>query len=115
MLFKLRRVRRSSRFSSRMRTTSRQRREYAATVYSMAVIQAVLAVTLFVAGVKAWQAVSAHGSDLPLAMKLALPIVFTGGALLAARAAVGSVRSAREMRLSRPKDEARDRDHPPND
>jgi len=97
MLLKQRKVR-ESRFSSRMRSTSRQRQEYAATVYSMAIIQAILAVTMFIAGIRAWQAVSAHGSDLPLFAKLVMPIVFIAASLLAARACFRSVQSARDLR-----------------
>jgi len=97
MLLKQRKVR-ESRFSSRMRSTSRQRQEYAATIYSMAVIQAILAVTMLLAGIRSWQAVSAHGNDLPLVAKLVLPVVFTGAALLAARACWRSIQSARELR-----------------
>lgn len=97
MLLKQRKVR-ESRFRSRMRTSSRQRQEYAATVYSMAIIQAILSITLFVAGIRAWQAVSAHGNDLPLVAKLVMPVVFTAAAMLAARACWRSVQSARDMR-----------------
>jgi hypothetical protein len=81
-----------------MRSSSRQRQEYAATVYSMAIIQAILGVTLFLAGVRAWQAVSAHGNDLPLVAKLVMPVVFIAASLLALRACWRSIQSAREMR-----------------
>jgi len=110
MLLKTRKVR-QSRFSSRMRSTSRQRQEYAATVYSMAIIQAILAVTMFIAGIRAWQAVSAHGNDLPLFAKLVLPIVFIAASLMAVRACFRSVQSARDLK---PRAHSLDSD-PPDD
>ena len=97
MLLKTRKVR-QSRFSSRIRGSSRQRQEYAASVYAMAVIQTILSGTMFLAGIRSWQAVSAHGSDLPLVAKLVMPVVFIAASLLAARAAFGSIRTARDLR-----------------
>jgi hypothetical protein len=103
MLLKQRKVR-ESRFRSRMRSNSRQRQEYTATVYSMAIIQAILAATMFLAGIRAWQAVSAHGNDLPLFAKLVMPVVFIAASLMAVRACFRSVQSARDLR---PRDHSR--------
>jgi hypothetical protein len=110
VLFKQRQVRRSSKFSSRMRGSSRQRREYAATVYSTAFIQVILAVTLIVAGIRSYQAVSAHGDTLPLPLKLALPVVFVVAGLISARSALRNVRSAHSMFSRRPARDDRDED-----
>jgi len=108
MLLKQRKVR-QSRFSSRIRGSSRQRQEYAASVYAMAVIQTILAGTMFLAGVRSWQAVSAHGSDLPLMAKLVMPVVFIAAALLAARASFRSIQAARALQ---PRHRSPDRDTP---
>lgn len=101
MLIKPRQVRRSSKFTSRLKTGSRQRQEYAASTYSMAFIQALLTFGLAVAGVRAYQAVDAQASQVSLMMKLAMPAVFFAGALLVLRACVKNVKAVREMSRSR--------------
>jgi formate/nitrite transporter FocA (FNT family) len=96
MLIKPRRVRHSSKFTSRMQTGARQRREYAASAYSMAAIKAMLAVAMITAGIRAYQAIEAQSSaSLPL--KLALPVVFIAGALLVLRSCVKNIREVREI------------------
>lgn len=97
MLIKPRQVRRSSKFTSRLKTGSRQRQEYAASVYSMAAIQAILAVVMITAGIKGYQAVDVQAGHLSLPAKLALPLVFMAGAALAIRACVKNVRAVREL------------------
>jgi len=99
VLFKTRKVR-QSKFSSRIRSDVRSRREYAATVYSTAFIQGLLACALVVAAIRSYQAVSVH-AGVPLIMRLALPIVFAIGALLMGRAAARNVASARAMPVQR--------------
>ena len=112
MLFKTRKVRHSGRFSSRIRSGSRQRREYAATVYSTAVIQFILACTLLVAAWRSYQAIFAHASGVPVALKLALPLVFAAGALLVGRSAARNIGSARSMRHQGRDRESDDPDSP---
>lgn len=102
MLFRQRHVRRSK-FTSRMRTGSRQRQEYAAAVYTMAVIQGLLTTALFLGAIRSYQAVDVHTTDLPIAMKLALPLFFFGAGLLSARSCWSNVRAAREHWVHRPK------------
>lgn len=97
MLIKPRQVRRSSKFTSRLKTGSRQRQEYAASVYSMAAIQAILAVVMIVAGVKGYQAVDVQAGHLSLPVKLALPVVFGLGALLALRACFKNICAVKEI------------------
>jgi hypothetical protein len=97
MIIKPRQVRRSSKFTSRLKTGSRQRQEYAASVYSMAAIQAVLAVVMILAGIKGYQAVHVQAGHLSLPVKLALPLVFTAGALLSLRACIKNVRAVRQL------------------
>jgi hypothetical protein len=97
MLIKPRRVRHSSKFSSRLRTGARQRREYAASVYSMAVVKALLAVAMVAAGIRAYQAIDAQTSHISLPLKLALPVVFIAGALFVFRSCVKNIRAVREI------------------
>ena len=97
MLIKPRQVRRSSKFTSKLKTGSRQRQEYAASVYSMAAIQAILAVVMIVAGIKGYEAVDVQAGHLSLPVKLALPVVFGLGAILSLRACLKNVRAVREL------------------
>ena len=112
MLFKTRKVRHSGKFSSRIRSGSRQRREYAATVYSTAMIQLILACTLLVAAWRSYQAIFAHGEGVPIAFKLALPLVFAAGGLLVGRSAARNIGSARAMRHQERDRESEDPDPP---
>jgi hypothetical protein len=97
MLIRPRKVRRSKKFTSRLQTGSRQRREYAASTWSMAVIKAMLAVALFAAGIRAYQAISAQTSTISLPVKLAVPLVFVVGAVIVGRSCVNNIRSVREF------------------
>lgn len=99
MLFKQRNVR-QSKFSSRIRSSSRTRREYVATVYSTVLVQVILAATLLLAAVRSYQAVAAHGG-ISVLMTFALPAVFTAGALLVGRSAARNIARARWMRHER--------------
>lgn len=115
MLIKPRRVRHSDKFSSRMRTGSRQRQEYAASVYAMAIVQAGLAVALIVAAIQAYNAVAAHKTDASITLKFVLPVVFVAGALLSLRASFRNIQAARAIwrERKRPRSEAPpDKDHP---
>jgi len=107
-LFRHRQVR-PSRFSSRLRHSSRQRREYAASVYSMALIQFLLAGSFALAAVRSFQAIQAHGGAVPLAARLVMPVAFLGAAVFSLRAAVGNARGARELWRSRHRNEAETR------
>jgi ABC-type siderophore export system fused ATPase/permease subunit len=97
MLIKPRQVRRSSKFTSRLKTGSRQRREYAASTVTMAAVEAILAVVMIVAGVRAFQAIHAQAPSLSFAVKLALPLLFLLGSLLSIRACIKNVRAVREL------------------
>jgi len=97
MLIRPRQPRRSSRFSSRFRTESRKRQEYAATVYTMAVVKGGLAIVLALAALQAYRAFDVHAADLPLPLKLALPAVLVVGALFSARASVRNFQEGREI------------------
>ena len=109
VLIKPRRIRHSSKFSSRIRGASRQRQEYAASVYSMAIVQAILSVALALAGIRAYQAIDAHMDGIPIAAKVVLPVVLMAGAFMTGRACVRNFGSAREMwrtrKRSRPEPE----------
>ncbi len=97
MFIRPRKVRRSKKFTSRLQTSSRQRREYAASTWSMAIIKAMLAVALFAAGIRAYQAINAQTSTISLPVKLAVPVVFLLGAVVVARSCVNNIRSVREF------------------
>jgi ABC-type nickel/cobalt efflux system permease component RcnA len=100
MLIKPREVRRSTRFHSRLRSQSRRRQEHAASILSTAIVQGALAVSLLLAAVKAYQAVSAQADSIGIMMKLALPLAFTLGGLWCARLCFRNLRSGRETWLS---------------
>ena len=97
MFIRPRQVRRSKKFTSRLQTGSRQRREYAASTLSMAVIKGILAVALVAAGIRAFQAINAQTSTISLPVKLAVPFVFVVGALVVARSCVNNIRAVREF------------------
>lgn len=107
MLIKPRRVRRSSKFTSKLQTGSRQRREFAASVYSMAAVKAILAIAMVVLSVRAYQMMDAHRGEMSLVLKLALPAVILLAALLVFRSCVKNVQSVRE--ISQYKRSTRDR------
>lgn len=97
MLIKPRKVRRSDRFQSRLRSQSRQRQEYAASIMSTAIVQLALAVALALAAVKSYHAVTAQAASVGILVRLALPIMFVIGALWCLRLAVKNFRSGREV------------------
>ncbi|MCK4774497.1 MAG: hypothetical protein KAT30_06915 [Candidatus Krumholzibacteria bacterium] len=97
MFINPRQVRRSSKFTSRLQTGVRQRREYAASVYSMSVIKAILVIAMVLAGIRAFQAIDAQTSAVSLPIKLAVPLVFIAGAVLVLRSCVKNLRSVREI------------------
>lgn len=96
MFIKPRQVRRSDRFQSRLRSQSRQRQEYAASIMSTAVVQAALAISLALAAVKAYNAVSAQAASVGILLRLALPVIFLLGGLWCARLAVKNFGAGRE-------------------
>jgi len=97
MLIRPRQIRRSKKFTTRLQSGARQRREYAATTYSMAAVKALLAGFLLVLAVKVYQAFAVGASSVPLTLRLAVPILIVAGALLVARSCVNSIRSVREF------------------
>ena len=97
MLIRPRQVRRSKKFTTRLQSGARQRREFAATAYSMAVVKALLTGFLVVLAVRVHQAFAAQASSVSLALRLALPLLIIAGALLVARSCVNNIRSVREF------------------
>ncbi len=103
MLIKPRKIRRSSKFSSRLKTGLRQRREFAASVYSMAAVKAILSAAMVVLAVRAYQMMDAHPSNMSFLLKISLPAVIVLAALLVLRSCVKNVQSVREIsQYSRP-------------
>lgn len=106
MLIKPRQVRRSTRFESRLRSQSRHRQEYAASILSTAIVQGALSVSLFLAAVKAYQAISAKAEGVGFMLKMVLPLAFTLGGLWCARLCIKNLRAGRETwRAARKKPE----------
>lgn len=97
MLVNPRRNRRSLRFGSRLRDEGHRRHQHVAAAYSTAIVEGVLAVALIVAALRAHQAVQARASGIPLAARLALPVLFVLGALFAVRSCVKNIQSVREF------------------
>jgi len=97
MLIKLRRVRHSSKFTSRLQTGARQRREYTASIYSMAAVKAILAIAMVAAGAMAYRAINVQTSTISLPVKLLVPLLFVAGALLVFRSCVKNIREVREI------------------
>ena len=97
MLIRPRQIRRSKKFTTRLQSGARQRREFAATGYSMAVVKALLAGFLVVLAVKVYQAFAVGASSVSLTLRLSVPILIIAGALLVARSCVNNVRSVREF------------------
>lgn len=101
MFIRPRHVRRSSKFTSKLRSSSRRRQEYAASLLSMAVVQGFLAIALELAAVRSFQAVHKQAGDLPLWILLIMPIAFGLAGLVALRACVRNARAWREVWSSR--------------
>ncbi len=101
MLIRPRKVRRSSKFGSRIKAGSVRRQEYAASLYSSAVIQVILALTLIIAGVRAFQAIDTHYPNLNPAVKLVMPVLFTLGGVFALFRARRNFLDARDSHASR--------------
>jgi hypothetical protein len=80
-----------------LKTGSRQRREFAASVYSMAAIKAILAAAMVVLSVRAYQMMDAHPGDMSFLVKVSLPAVIILAALLVLRSCVKNVQSVREI------------------
>lgn len=96
-MVRLRGVRRSDKFQSKMRTRSRHRQEYVASMRSTAFVEGVLSISLFVAAFKAFQAVSSRAQSASLLLIIALPLMFAVGGLWCVRLCVKNLRAAREL------------------
>jgi ABC-type nickel/cobalt efflux system permease component RcnA len=97
MFIRPRQVRRSKKFTTHLQTGARQRREYAATTYSAAVVKAMLAGFMVVLAVKVYQAFAIQASSVSLTLRLAIPVLIVAGALLVARSCVNNIRAVREF------------------
>jgi hypothetical protein len=58
-------------------------------------VQGLLAISLGIAAVRAYQAVDVQGRDVSLSLKLAMPVAFTIGGLWCLRLCVKNLRSVR--------------------
>lgn len=97
MFIRPRQVRRSKKFTTHLQTGARQRREYAASTYSTAVVKALLAGFMVVLAVKVYQAFAVQAGSVPLTIRLAVPLLIVSAALLVARSCVNNIRAVREF------------------
>lgn len=96
MFIKQRQVRRSK-FTSRFASTSRKRREYAASVYAMGVIQGFLIIFLVVGAFHGFEVMREKFPELPWYGQLGVPAGMLLIALLVLRAFVRNIRHAMEL------------------
>ena len=91
MFIKQRRVRKSSKFQSRWSGASRKRREYAASFYTTALVQAFLAFFLFFLSYQSLSMVQRTLPNLVWYLKYALPFVGVAVGIIVIKAMVGNV------------------------
>ena len=104
MFIKQHQVRRSSKFSSRFGATSRTRREYVASMYTAAAIQAMLVVALLVGAYRSYNLMQVRFTDLTWYLRIALPLVMIAVAGIVLWAFINNVRQVRAIYASRPPD-----------
>lgn len=103
MFIKQRQVRRSARFSSRWSQASRKRREYVASLYTTAVIQAVLFVFLVIAALRSYRMMVEQFPDAVLAFRLGVPLGIAAVAFIVLRVLLGNIkRGVEAYRKPRP-------------
>lgn len=91
MFIKQRRVRKSSKFQSRWSGASRKRREYAASFYTTALVQAFLAFFLFFLSYQSLSMMQEKFPDLVWYLKYAMPFLGVAIGIIAIRAMVGNI------------------------
>jgi hypothetical protein len=101
MFIKQRQVR-TSKFTSKFAKASTRRREHAASIYAMAVVQFFLVLFLLVGMVQSYGLMSSKFPGLPWYVQLGVPAGILFVAVVVFRAFVGSIRRANEVhRISR--------------
>ena len=106
MFIKQRRVRRSAKFQSKFANTHRRRREYVASMYSMAVIQFVLIAFLIIGAYRSYVLVRDRFGDLVWYGRLALPFIMLAVGVLVLRALYDNIMRIRELRSGRTRSSA---------
>jgi cation transport ATPase len=105
MLIKPRKVKRSSKFTSRWVATSRRRKEQVASMLSMAAVQLVLATFLLLGSYRSYLAITLRNSELRLLEKAAIPAFFLLAGVYFFRAGINNIREARAVRKPPGEDE----------
>ena len=105
MLIKPRRVKRSSKFTPRWVATARRKKEQAASMYSMALVQLVLSIFLFIGSYHSYKAIMTQTTDISLFEKAAVPGFFLIAAVFFLRASIKNFMEAREVRRPVSEDE----------
>jgi hypothetical protein len=101
MFIKQRQVR-TSRFTSKFAKASTRRREHAASIYAMAVVQVFLVLFLVIGMVQSYGLMANKFPDLPWYVRLGVPFGILLVAAVVCRALVGTVRRGIEaQRISR--------------
>ncbi len=93
MFLKQRHVRKSSKFQSRWSRTSSKRREYVASLYTTAVIQAFLGLFLLFLTRESYTVMREKFPDLVWFLKYAIPLFFLIVAAVVLRAFFGNIRT----------------------
>jgi hypothetical protein len=102
MIIKQRRVRKSAKFDSRWSRASSKRREYTASLYTTAVVQAFLAAFLIFLVYQSLSMMRDKFPDVVWYLKYALPFFVLLIAVIVVRALVGNIRTgAAEYRAAR--------------
>ena len=94
MFIKQRRVRKSSKFQSRWSGASRKRREYAASLYTTALVQGFLAFFLFFFSYQSLSMAGEKFPDLVWYLKYALPFLGVVVGIIVTKALVGNITAA---------------------
>lgn len=97
MFIKQRKIRRSSRFQPRWTRGTRKQGDYLVSVYTMAVVQALLFVFLLVGAYRAFTAMRDKLQDLGWYFHYGIPLVMVAIAFLMLKLLIDSIRQAIEI------------------
>ena len=105
MFIKPRRVKRSSKFTPRWVATARRKKEQAASLYGMALVQIALSIFLSIGSYHSYNAIMSQSTDISLFEKAAVPGFFLIAAVFFLRAGIKNFMEAREVRRPLSEDE----------
>jgi len=105
MFIKPRKVKRSSKFTPRWVATARRKKEQAASLFGMALVQFALAVFLSIGSYYSYQAIMSQSTEISLLEKMAVPGFFLIAAVFFVRSSIKNFIEAREVRRPMSEDE----------